>query len=1451
MTRLSVFCPQQRLWLFLTLLLSLQAGPARASDTPELLVLVSQRNAETIAEAVSRFHQRHPGYRITARSDSQLWELPPTEIDALIQRADLVVGMGLFGASVNVLEPSLKRASTPVLIMNSDHRLIRLSQLNRQPVFDSAEQLQDIAGTQPSKDFDTTLDELAARYPRQAPWIAARRYWQAGGIDNTRELFVWAFEQLGAKLHAAPPRPQPRLRWQYADKTYTRLPEIASDKPLLVVLDHAGGDRPADSALLDQLCQQALTEQQLHCLSGLAYWGQAGVEAVQALLPLKTRLAAVVMLQDFVMGGGEGRETVTDTLRQLNVPVIKAIKSRDRSALERQLSSDGLADDKVYYQVAMPELQGASQPLVIAAAGEAQADPLSGIRIQAIQPVPDGIAAVINRAANWQRLQHKNNADKRVALIYYNHPPGRHNIGADNLDVPASLWRILQRLKAEGYNTGTLPGSPEALLNQMQKKGINLPNDAGALAAMSDDVLHMSSARYQQWFATLPDSIQREMVDGPFGLLHSQLNAAVNADQPELARDALAHTVEEMRHLLEGVNHPARDRALALLEQLESCYQQTLDAEANCWQEAETLITALRKTGIEGLGGWGPAPGTVMTHQGELLLPGLRFGNIFIGPQPPRGWEINEELLHANLAFPPPHQYLAFYHYLRDDFQADALVHLGRHSTYEFLPRRSVGLAEDDYSRLIAGDLPGIYPYIVDGVGEGIQAKRRGLAVMVDHLTPPLAHTPLYDELLKLRQLVESFEALHGGDNQALSDRLMAQIRDKLTALELKDELAEAMSAELAVMGISFEQVDDDMLVHEVGHYLTSLQERFMPLGLHVFGSPWSDDALSMMLSSMAPDSQQQRRGWHALLAGSPDAEMQALLAGLNGEFIAPGPGNDPIRSPDALPTGRNFYALDNSLIPSPAAWELGREMAASARANNPQNQDKREALILWASDVVRDEGVMIAFGLDMLGLQPVWNSRGLVTGLERRALTEGEVRRDTVFTTSGLFRDLYSRQMRLLNRATLMALEASANTIIRDYPALTLSLQNALEPLQREDPRAFYGSENLQQNQLAAHWVKDARALLTQGRSDSDAGQLASLRVFGDAPGSYGAGVNRLVERSGAWQQRSELADIYLRRLGHSYGANGFGRPVETQFRQVLSQVENTYMGRSSNLYGLIDNNDAFDYLGGLSLAVETLTGSAPNNYVLHHADPNDIHAEPLSTALRSELRGRFLNPAWLQALMEHGYAGARTMGSEFLEYLWGWQVTNPTLVGDWAWEEVKEVYVDDRYQLGLDDFLEQGHNVHVKSNMLAIMLVAIQKGFWQADAATTESLAQSFAQLVAENGLPGSGHTAPDHPMLPWLEDKLSAEQWQALKAVIDSARREPDKAQTLTRITELSETPDRDTRAEQAQRAGQQSETAEQANPARQWQWWLAAILLLTLSAGFYRAVHQSHGKQGDPS
>lgn len=1409
-----------------------------------LLFLVSQRNAEVLAEAAKQFSIQHPGILIQARTDTQLLELKQEELAELFKRSHTVFGTGLYGPVVTLIQPYLEQIERQQILVNSDHRLVALSGKKNQGLFSSKDMLQSLAKSSPGVEFAKWLKGLIMKHPKQALWIESRAYWQAGGVENVQSLLGFlANQSIGTKLDISSPEPTTAIRWFHQAQYQKAFPKVG-DKPVIAIIDHAGGSRPADSRLMSLLCDQLENNLAHFCLAGVANWGDAGVEALRALQSISSQLTAIIMLQDFVIGGGEGRNDATKLLESLNVPVLKAIKLRDRSSVEYRLSSDGLNHEKVYYQVAMPELQGASQPLVIATGGIRSEDKLTGIRVQAIEADQAGIQSMLNRLTAWHQLQVKANKDKRIALVYYNHPPGRHNIGADNLDVPASLWHMLKQLKEAGYHTGELPESSDALLDLLQERGVNLPRDSKALETMESKIATMEADAYKKWFETLPSTIQHEMINGPFGLLHQQILNAIEHKATELGLEALEHTLEEMHHLLEGVDHKGRDRAEQLLSQLESCYLGALEhSKRECLGSAPDIIEAIRKTGIEGLGGWGEAPGNVMISEQKILLPGIQFGNVFIGPQPPRGWEINEELLHANLAFPPPHQYLAFYHYLKSGFKADAFVHLGRHSTYEFLPRRSVGVAEDDYSRVIAGDVPGIYPYIVDGVGEGIQAKRRGLAVMVDHLTPPLKSTPLYDELLQLRQLVESFETLHHSKDKAVHERLIQQIRAKVESLNLEDELAESMSAELAIMEISFEEVDDDLLVHEIGHYLTTLQERFMPLGLHIYGKQWSDNAVAMMIDSMAPESDEEKSLWLDRLIASPASEMTGLLKGLNGQFISPGQGNDPIRSPDSLPTGRNFYALDSSLIPSRAAWELGKEMAAQARKDNIQSVGKKEALVLWASDVVRDEGVMIAFGLDMMGLQPQWNSRGLVKGLKQQTRIDNRVRRDTVFTTSGLFRDLYGNQMRLLNQATLMAIDASSDTIIKDYPALTLALQHTLSPLQNLQQG---GDESLVINQIAANWVTQAQALLRKGYEAKQAGIAASYRVFGDAPGSYGAGINRMAERSGAWEKRSELADVYVRRIGHSYGLNKFGAPAQEAFKMQLSDIENTYFGRSSNLYGLIDNNDAFDYLGGLSLAVEHASGQVPNNYVIDHSDPHNIRTQALGLALRQELRGRFLNPEWLEGLMEHGYAGARTMGSEFLEYLWGWQITNPTLVGDWAWEEVKAVYVDDKYQLQLDEFLEKGHNAHVKANMLAIMLVAINKEFWNAEASVRKELAEAFSRLVTKNGLPGSGHTDPAHPMLPWLEQYLEPEAWQRLQAVIDAAKPKEVYEAEVHRITELQA---QDASQEVAEQTNNPSKTEEHTSEnseqvmAANWLWLAGAFMLLLFAASFYSGVRKA--------
>lgn len=1365
-------------------------GTAHPASAKVLFAIVSDRSSTALAAGADYFLDRHKGHKLEFRSTAQLNLMTDAEVLSLWDSADAVLTVGVFGDTAVRLQTLMdkKKDPRPFLAISSTLSLIKRSQDLQGPLFRGFDRgRMKFIGRSPGQEesLGDWITKLVDEFPRQKTWVHAKGYWQARGQENLANLIALLVQTGGADIQPDAMKPQEKIRY-YQNRSFVTKDNVSlkTGRPWVAIIDHDTGDRKGNIDLVNQLCSSAKNEG-MDCLTVFAVWGKSSTIALKSLQALaqKAPLAAIVSLQDFVIGGGEGRTETIQVLKQLNVPVLKGIRLVDRSREQWTLSEDGLPWNSVHYRVAMPEIQGVSQPLVLATAAKAWMHEKTGLRLSITQPLPDQTERMIQRVTGWYNLRSKSNSDKKVAIIYYNHPPGRHNIGADNLDVPASLWNILNLMKAEDYSVGSLPENSEVLLDLIQEKGVNLPEQADALKEMAESGITVTPEKHRQWLKQLPSSLRAELEQGPLGFLHESLKAALKANEPIFIKRLMNKIIGDMKFVLDGTVHPARDRSRALLDQLEEEYHLLLKGDGD-WEQAETLSQAIRASNIEGIRGWGEAPGKVMVHDEQILIPGIRFGNIFMGPQPPRGWELNEELLHANTSFPPTHQYLAFYFWLRHVFKADAIIHVGRHSTYEFLPRHSTGVGPLDYSWHIAGETPGIYPYIVDGVGEGIQAKRRGLAVMIDHLTPPLSTTELYDDLLGLRQLIESFEAADPDPGSPARIRAVSAIRERIDTLNLKDELTSSMAAELKVRGIRFEEIDDDLLVHETGHYLTKLQENFMPLGLHIFGLDWKQKAIDIMLKSMLGDDSNKLKiaKISANLSASPGEERRSFFNALKGGYVEPGKGNDPIRTPEALPTGRNFHALDGSLLPTRLGYNLGKELAAKARKETPAVKDEKEAVILWASDAVRDEGAMIAFGFDMLGLEPVWNGRGILSGVRRVSLENERKRRDVVFITSGLFRDLYGAQLEWLDKSVLLALDGASTTIREKFPELVSPLEAALEPLEN---LAKGGTENLIENRVAQHWVKETQELLSQGIAGSQAGREASLRIFGTSPGTYGAGVNKLAERSGAWKDRMEVAKAYLNRMGHAYGMGYRGQRMNNRFTANLSKVTNTYLGRASNLYGLMDNNDAFDYLGGLSLAVESLTGKAPSAKVIHHADPKNATLTPLDQALMIELRGQFLNPAWIKPLMEHNYSGARTMGSEFLEYLWGWQVTNPDIIKSWMWDEVKSVYIDDKHELGLDEFLEKGHNAHVKTNMMAIMLVAAQKEFWEADEETLKNLSRDFTDLIIKNGLPGSGHTHPNHPIYDWIAKHLTAEQLQNLKKILDSARivEEPQNAQVTT--------------------------------------------------------------------
>nr|WP_243864864.1 cobaltochelatase subunit CobN [Halospina denitrificans] len=1494
---------------------------ASVANAATIVGIVSDRSSAEMAAGAEEHLEAFPEHEIVLRTPKQLKDLSDEQVTRLWKEADAMVLAAVFGEESGRIRRLVRDqgpgADVPIMAMNSKRGITRLARLDGERVMDplSDKEINEmVSNPEPGEDPSVHLAEQREAWPEQSEWLKGRAFYQGRSPEHMDGLFRWLLAQAGQDIDVPEPKPREPIRY-YRDGEASADPDSLNldEGPAVALLDLDSGDRPGDRDLLDAACEQ-MEERDIQCFTILARWGGASVEAVETLEERiqPATLSGIVSLQYFTVGGGDGRRAVTKAFKDLDVPVIKGMRLSKMTQPEWLLSDEGLPWDSVHYQLAMPELQGISQPMVLAVAEPPRIDELTGVELTLTTPVEERVNALANRMDRWVTLQTKDNSDKRVALVYYNHPPGRQNIGADKLNVPESLFEILQQLKAAGYDTGELPESADALLDQIQERGVNLPDQESGLKELAGKVPSISKETYLERFKELPSAVQAEMENGPVGYLHAQLKNAAKNGHTKLGDDLLKNGVKDLRHMLRNYEHDATQRALDLLDQYQAGWQAVLRDEAESTDKVTGIRDALIRTGIPGLSGWGEAPGRSMVHEGEMLFPGIHFGNVFVGPQPPRGWEVSEELLHANTTFPPTHQYVGFYQWLRKDFNADALVYLGRHSTREFLPRRRAGLAEDDYPELLAKDLPVIYPYIVDGVGEGIQAKRRAMGVMISHLTPPLETTKLYDNLLELRQLVETWESSNDPDSSA-RDRAVKELRKRLQELDMVQDIEKELAAEhhhgeeehkeeegeeegeheegeehaesehhhehedaeAPEEGgehahehahddgdehghehhhdeetVHLEDVDDELLVHEVGHYLTTMQESFMPLGLHVFGRDWDQEGIDTMLSSMAGDDEEPKPDWREKLKASPGEEMNNLLAGLDGQFVPPGQGNDPVRTPEVLPTGRNFHALSSDLVPTRVAWSLGADMAKDARNKGDPKAEGSEAIVLWASDTVRDEGVMIAFGLDMLGIKPKWNSRGIVEGLERMPLEDRARRRDALFTTSGLFRDLYEDQLVLLDQASRLALDGAYKTIMEKHPQLDRALEAAMEPLPEDmrDP----GNESLSENDVAARWVADTKAMMANGTDAEKAGTDAALRVFGTAPGSYGAGVNRLADRSGAWDDRGKVADAYTRRMGYAFGGDKQGgRPAHDAFKDRLANVGRTYLGRASHVYGLLDNDDGFDFQGGLSMAVEHETGDTPDNRVLMHADPDNPRVESLQQALMSELRGQNLNPQWIKPLMEQGYAGARTMSADFMDNLWGWQVTSPDVVNSSVWDDINDVYFEDRHNLGVDEFLEKDHNVHVKTHMQAIALVAAQREFWKPDEETLDKLRNDFAQLVVENGLPGSGHTRPDHPTMKWVADQLDdAELKEDFKAVLDAARMEApkSKAQQPVSMREVSmkQKPQQQEAAEKAKQQTQKKKQDKKSDQAKEEQasaeggevllpWLIGAGALILLGGG----------------
>ncbi len=349
-------------------------------------------------------------------------------------------------------------------------------------------------------------------------------------------------------------------------------------------------------------------------------------------------------------------------------------------------------------------------------------------------------------------------------------------------------------------------------------------------------------------------------------------------------------------------------------------------------------------------------------------------------------------------------------------------------------------------------------------------------------------------------------------------------------------------------------------------------------------------------------------------LRASGPAETAALLAGLDGKFIAPGPSGAPSRGRlDVLPTGRNFYSVDNRAVPTPTAWELGRKSAENLLLRHFQDQGTpltSLALSVWGTANMRTGGDDIAQALAFIGAKPTWDPGSLrVSGYEIIPLAKlGRPRVDVTLRISGFFRDAFPAQIALFDKA------------IRAIGAL---------------------DEPAEDNPIAARMRTDALALMRDGASERDAALSAGHRIFGSKPGAYGAGLQALID-SGKWETKANLAEAFLNWGQYAYGAHAAGTPERDRFVARLSNVDAIVHNQDNREHDLLDSDDYYQFEGGLAATAETLTGRKPAAYHNDHSRPERPVARTLEDEISRVVRSRVVNPKWVDGVKRHGYKGA-----------------------------------------------------------------------------------------------------------------------------------------------------------------------------------------------------------------
>ncbi|KGH47958.1 cobalamin biosynthesis protein CobN [Modestobacter caceresii] len=765
---------------------------------------------------------------------------------------------------------------------------------------------------------------------------------------------------------------------------------------------------------------------------------------------------------------------------------------------------------------------------------------------------------------------------------------------------------------------------------------------------------------------------------------------------------------------------------------------------------------------------WGPPPGELFVDPTDdcIVFAALRAGNVVVMVQPPRGFGENPIAIYHDPDLPPSHHYLAAYHWLRSSFGAHAVVHVGKHGNLEWMPGKTVGLSASCAPDAALGDLPMVYPFLVNDPGEGSQAKRRAHAVLVDHMVPPMARAETYGDIARLEQLLDEHANIAAMDPPKLP-AVRQQIWTLIQAAKLDHDL-----------GLDDRPHDaefDEMILHVDG-WLCAIKDSQIRDGLHVFGSPPEGDArVGLVLAilrarqiwggsvampglrealglvedgsaglhetdevearALALVTAMEAAGWTAdaveptvaEVLGGPHAEVSRVLDfavaevvprlakttdeidmalhALDGGYVPAGPSGSPLRGlVNVLPTGRNFYSVDPRAVPSRLAWETGQGLAESLVERYVTETGAHPRSVGLS---VWGTSAMRTSGDDVAQVLALLGVRPVWDEASRRVtklepIPLGELGRPRIDVTVRI------------------------SGFFRDaFPHVVTMLDDAVTLAAGLD-------ETPEQNFVRAHVDADV--------AEHGDRRRATTRVFGSKPGAYGAGLLSLID-SRDWRTDADLAEVYAVWGGYAYGRDLDGvqaRPdMETAYRRIAVAAKNI----DTREHDIADSDDYFQYHGGMVATVRALTGSSPKAYIGDSTRPEHVRTRSLVEETSRVFRARVVNPKWLAAMRRHGYKGAFEMAAT-VDYLFGYDATTG-VVADWMYEKLAQSYVLDPENRA---FMEQS-NPWALHGIAERLLEAVDRKMWaDPDPALLAELQQAY--LDTEGDLEG-GDTPAQQPV------------------------------------------------------------------------------------------------------